>query len=230
MTHTLRHAVVLLLAAVVGAAFAAGYGSSTNTSTTSATATSNSGIVSQALARTRVSLFTAEPGTPGATKIVSAAASTFVDGAVTKDIGHAAFAMFSVRRPGVSLGRRDAVFAVASAASAKNLELAVAGVPGSTRQDEASLSVLATYLYNAVQGTEPAVLLERGRGARAVAFAVYDPALPAGTMKASGADEAVLIINGRVRTYRVQASGQAVKNLVIASGKHKGQQLGAVIG
>ncbi len=226
MTHTLRHAIVLLLAAVVGAAFAAGYGSST----TSATATSNSGIVSQALARTRVSLFTAEPGTPGAVKIVSAAASTFVDGTVTKDIGHAAFAMFSVRRPGVSLGRRDAVFAVASAASAKNLELAVAGVPGSTRQDEASLSVLATYLYNAVQGTEPAVLLERGRGARAVAFAVYDPALPAGAMKASGADEAVLIINGRVRTYRVQASDQAVKNLVIASGKHKGQQLGAVIG
>ena len=230
MTKTLRKVAVLLAVTVFGVAFAAGYGYATSTSTKSSAASSNGGLVAQALAKTRVSLFTAEPGTRGATKIVSAPASKFVDGQVTAALGKARFAMVSVGKGRVSLRRHDAVFAVASAGSAKTLELSVVGVPGAKSQASASLGALATFLYDAVHGTEPAVLLQRGNGAKAVTFAVYDPAMPASGMSASGADQAMLIINGHVSTYRVQAAGTAVKSLTIASGKHKGQQLSAVIG
>lgn len=220
MTGTLRKVGVLLLAAVLGAAFAAG--SSTNNSTNSAQTPPQGGLVTEALQKTQVTLLAGKPGS-GAKAIATTSAADLVDGNVSQNVANARYAE-------VKLGGHTATFAVVSAGGAAAPRLNVTGVPGSARTGSATLSALATYLYNAVNGTAPAVLLERGSGPSAVTFAVYDPAKPASHMQATGATEAMVIVNGHVTTYQVRATGSGVQNLVIASGNHQGQQLSAVTG
>lgn len=247
MTRTLRKVAVLLAVAILGVAFAAG--PSTNTSTTStqtpasapggpaqtvppttppspgtppAARPGTAGIVGKALENTEVTLLAGAPGS-GAAVLLTRKASQLT-GRGTGPLADARFATLSVGGHGIS-------FAVASAGSgASPIELAVTGVPGSPAASQVSLTTVATYLYDAVDGNAAAVVLERGHGASAVAFAVYDPAKPAATLAVSGATQAIAIVDGRVTSYRVREAGGGVANLVVASGSHQGQRLSAVIG
>ncbi|HKI56549.1 MAG TPA: hypothetical protein VKB31_05305 [Trueperaceae bacterium] len=236
MTGTLRKTAVLLTAAILGAAFAAGSSTSTSTNTTQAPGTPQAGssrtmppqtgatgIVSQALKNTKVTLLAGAPGS-GA-KVVATEKASQLAGGGTRAVSNARYATLSV-------AGHSTTFAVANADTATGpIELAVSGVPGATAKGQATLSTVATYIYDAAQSNAPAVLLERGHGTSAVAFAVYDPAMPAPSLQVSGATQVMTLVNGHVTTYQVRASGGGrVENLVIASGAHKGQQLSAVIG
>ncbi len=244
MTRTLRKVAVPLAAAILGAAFAAGPSSSSSATSTqmpgtvprgpaqrlagpptpqpSAAQPATAGIVGQALKSTEVTLLAGAPGS-GAAVLATRKASQLAGGGAGP-LPDARFATLSV-------SGHEVTFAVASAGGGTSpIELAVTGVPGSSAASRVSLTTVATYLYDAVDGNAPAVVLERGRGASAIAFAVYDPAKPAASMPVSGATQAMSIVNGQVTSYQVREAGAGVANLVIASGTHEGQRLTAVIG
>lgn len=223
MTGTLRNVGALLLAAVLGAAFAAGSSvtAPVGGSQASQTQTGASGLVTRALASTRVTLLGGAPGS-GAQVIATMSASKLATGGASAE---------GARYVTLSVAGHGASFAVAGSGGAGGgVQLAVSGVPGSSSASHASLSTVATLLYDAAHGTAAAVLLDRGQGAGAVTFAVYDPAKPAPALRVAGATEAVVVVNGRVTTYRVRAAGTGMRHLVVASGAHRGQQLDAVIG
>ncbi|MEJ2666612.1 MAG: hypothetical protein P8Z81_05860 [Deinococcales bacterium] len=220
MTRTLRGVAALLTATITGAALAAG--PSTSALQAGPQAPAASGVVGQALANTQVRLLAGPPGS-GAAVIARVNAAQLVNGITSPALSGARYAVLSV-------GGDSAAFAVAASSGRLGPTFAVAGVPGTVGGSGVPLSVLATYLYEAVNGMGPAVLLEHGHGAGAVTFAAYDPAMPTAGLDTSGAAQVTAFVNGHATTYPVRASGRGLQGLEIASGAHRGQPVSAVIG
>lgn len=220
MTRTLRGVAALLAATISGAALAAAPYVTPSQAVTPGPAAS--GMVGLALAATQVRLLAGPPG-PGATVLADVNAAQLVDGVPSPKLADARYAVLSI-------GGDSATFAVAAAGGRLGPTFAVTGVPGGANASGVPLSVLATYLYEAANGMGPAVLLEHGRGAGAVAFAAYDPAMPSGGLHTSGAGQVTVFVNGQVTTYPVRSTGHGLRGLEIASGSHRGQLVSAVIG
>ena len=217
MNRSIRSWIVALaVASVFGAAFAASVSSSNGRT---------GGIVAQAMQATRVSLLAAAPGA-GSRPIATVRASDLAETVTSGELAKTLYARLSV-------GGQSFAFAADHAAAAHGqLVLRVSGAPGATLPHLAPVSVVATDLFEASQGTQPVVLLTRGSGRAAVTFALYDPSLgdAYASMHISGADRATVWVNGTARTYPVQARGTAIADLVIASGARKGSTLPAVVG
>lgn len=218
MTGTLRKLAVLMAAALVGPALAMG---SVALAQSAGASSQSAGSVGPALTNTRVTLLAGAPGS-GQKVVASGPASQFVQGAPSAS---------GARYVKLDVAGHSASFAMAGTAGASApIRLAVSGVPGAAGKGQASLDTVATLLYEAVHGRSPAVLLARGQGAAAVTFAVYDPAKPSPNLKVQGASEAMVVVSDHVTTYQVRPTGSGFKDLTIASGTHKGQQLSEVIG